>query len=125
MGGFVILEDGISDTHRLNLRLDNVDIDAVGKLNFETKSFNYLVEAMLLPEPEKQTLRIGDSYKNLGWPIVCQSRWQVKTDQYCRPDFTKVRDIFANFSSENSPAKNQDDSAEEERMRALLETLFN
>ena len=125
VGGFVILEDGISDTHRLNLRLDNVDIDAVGKLNFETKSFNYLVEAMLLPEPEKQTLRIGDSYKNLGWPIVCQSRWQVKTDQYCRPDFTKVRDIFANFSSENSPAKNQDGSAEEERMRALLETLFN
>ena len=125
VGGFFILENGISDTHRLNLRLDNVDIDAVGKLDFEKKSFDYQVEATLLPKPEKQTLPIGDSYKNLGWPIVCQSLWQIETDQYCRPDFTKVRNIFADFSSGNILEDDQNDSAEEERMRALLETLFN
>ena len=125
VGGFVILENGLSDTHRLNLRLDNADIDAVGKLDFETKSFDYEVEATLLPEPEKQTLPIGDSYKNLGWPIVCQSRWQIETDQYCRPDFTKVRNIFADFSSGNILEDKQIESAEEERMRALLETLFD
>ena len=53
----------------------------------------------LLGPPELQTFPIGELYHGVQWPIICSSTFDSSVSQYCNPDFTRVREIFAQLGT--------------------------
>lgn len=99
LGGSILLEDGITDNQELKLRMDNFDASGTGGIDLESGSFDYDLEFAILGPPIAQTIPINDLYHNVPWPITCNARFVEEVSQYCRPDFSRVREIFTQLTN--------------------------
>lgn len=99
LGGYFVLDNGISENQLINLKMDNFQLDGVGGINLASSAFNYQLAFTLLGEPELQTIPIGELYHGVQWPVECAATFADEVSQYCRPDFTSVRQIFAQIGS--------------------------
>ena len=97
--GEVRFDGGLTDNQEIELNLDNLNIVSTGGLDLEQRRFNYEVGFSFLPPPETQTIPINELYHNVIWPVRCNARFDSSTDQYCRPDFSRIREIFSQLSA--------------------------
>jgi AsmA protein len=94
LGGYIVFDNGIAENQLINLKMDNFQLDGVGGIDLASSAFNYQLAFTLLGEPELQTIPIGELYHGVQWPVECAAYFADKVSQYCRPDFTSVRQIF-------------------------------
>lgn len=99
LGGYIVMENGISENQLVNLKMDNFLLDGVGGVDLDNGDFNYQLAFTLLGEPELQTIPIDDLYHGVEWPVECAAPFAADVSQYCRPDFTRVREIFGRIGA--------------------------
>jgi AsmA protein len=99
LGGFILLNNGISENQQLNLRMDNFDISGTGGIDLEQQSFDYDLDFTILGEPYLQTIQVDELYHDVSWPVECAAAFEDEVNQYCRPDFTEVREIFTQLGT--------------------------
>ena len=99
LGGFILLNNGISENQQLNFRMDNFDIAGTGGIDLEQQSFNYDLQLSILGEPYLQTIHLDELYRDISWPVECAAAFKDEFNQYCRPDFTQVREIFTRLGT--------------------------
>ena len=97
--GYVLLENGLSDGQEVNLHLDNLNLNGTGGINLGSNTFNYDLNFSFLPPPQTQTIPVNELYHNVSWPVQCGASFDSEISQYCRPDFTRVREIFAQLGA--------------------------
>ena len=91
-------DEGLTN-QEIELRLDNLNILSTGGIDLEQRAFDYYLEFSFLTPPETQTIPIDELYQNIIWPVRCNARFASSTDQYCRPDFSRIREIFSQLST--------------------------
>lgn len=131
LAGYILLENGITENQEVKVRLDNFDITGTGGLDLAAQTFDYDLLFTVLGEPNVQTILISPRYHNVSWPVRCSSAFDDSVTQYCSPDFTQVRQIFAQMGT--NEVSNQLDEAItdqvpeqlQEPARGLLRNLFN
>ncbi len=94
LGGFILLENGLTENQQLKLRMDNFDISGTGGVNLDQQSFDYDLLFTVLGEPYLQTIPVDDLYHDVPWPVECAASFTDEVSQYCHPDFAQVREIF-------------------------------
>lgn len=99
LGGFILLNNGLTENQQLNLRMDNFDISGTGGINLEQQNFDYDLDFTILGEPYLQTIQVDELYHDVSWPVECAAAFEDEVNQYCRPDFTRVREIFAQLGT--------------------------
>lgn len=99
LSGYILLENGVSENQQLKLRMDNFDISGSGGLNLEQETFGYNLLFTVLGEPYPQTISVDDLYHDVSWPVECAATFADEVSQYCRPDFTQVREIFTQIGT--------------------------
>jgi AsmA protein len=99
MGGYLMFDNGIDADQGLHVRLDNFDISGTGGINRNTETFSYDLFFTVLGDPHVQTLHTDSSYHNVPWPVQCGAEFGVAANQLCRPDFSVVRQLFAQLSN--------------------------
>ena len=99
LGGFILLNNGLSENQQLNLRLDNFDISGIGGIDLDQQHFDYDLQFSILGEPYLQTIQIDELYHDVSWPVECAAAFNDEVNQYCRPDFTQVREIFTQLGT--------------------------
>ena len=117
--GDVRFDEGLTN-QEIELRLDNLNILSTGGIDMEQRAFDYDLEFSFLPPPETQTIPINELYHNIIWPVRCNARFDSSTDQYCRPDFSRIREIFSQLST-NSKRQNIEDKITEQVPQLLQE----
>lgn len=131
LGGYILLEDGITDNQEVQLRMDNVNINGTGGIDLAAGSFDYDLEFAILGPPAAQTIPINELFHNVPWPVDCSARFADEVSQYCRPDFTRVREIFAQLGQNAIRNELQNRLIEqvpedlEETARGLLRRILN
>lgn len=100
LGGFVMFEDGLQANQNIKLRMDNFDITGSGGLDLAAGSFDYDLLFTVLGESYTQTIPIDERYHDISWPVQCTAAFAAPVNQYCRPDFSEVRDIFAQLGTQ-------------------------
>ena len=98
-GGFILLNNGIRENQQLNLRMDNFDVSGTGGIDIEQQDFDYDMQFTILGEPYLQSIQVDELYHDIAWPVECAAAFADEVKQYCRPDFTKVREIFTQLGS--------------------------
>ncbi|MBL4582914.1 MAG: AsmA family protein [Gammaproteobacteria bacterium] len=131
LGGFILLNNGLSENQQLNLRMDNFDISGTGGIDLQQENFNYDLQFTILGEPYLQTIQVDDLYHDVAWPVVCAAAFEDEVNQYCRPDFTQVRGIFTQLGT-NAVIDRLDEVISDQLppevrdgVRGLLRNLFN
>ena len=99
LSGFILLNSGLSENQQLSLRMDNFDISGTGGIDLQQKDFDYDLQFSVLGEPYLQTIQIDELYHAVSWPIECAAAFEDEVNQYCRPDFTQVRQIFTQLGT--------------------------
>ena len=99
MSGYLILEDGLNSQQEVRLRMDNFDISGSGRIDLDAQSFDYDLLYTVLGAPYTQTIPIDELYHNVPWPVDCSADFADDVSRYCRPDFTRVRDIFSQIGA--------------------------
>lgn len=99
LGGFILINDGIEGNQQINLRMDNFDVSGSGGLNLAQQSFDYDLLFTILGAPYLQTIQVDEIYHDVSWPVDCASDFADDVNQYCRPDFTLVREIFTQLGT--------------------------
>ena len=131
LGGYILLEDGITDNQEVQLRMDNVNVNGTGGIDLAAGSFDYDLEFAILGPPAAQTIPINELFHNVPWPVDCSARFADEVSQYCRPDFTRVREIFAQLGQNAIRNELQNRLIEqvpedlEETARGLLRRILN
>ena len=131
LGGYILLEDGITDNQELKLRMDNFDVSGTGGIDLESGSFDYDLQFAILGLPEAQAIPINNIYHDIPWPVTCNARFADEVNQYCRPDFAQVRQIFAQLSSNTLRRQLQEQNTNEvpsdmeETAREILRRILN
>lgn len=131
LGGYILLEDGITDNQEVQLRMDNVNVNGTGGIDLAAGSFDYDLEFAILGPPAAQTIPINELVHNVPWPVDCSARFADEVSQYCRPDFTRVREIFAQLGQNAIRNELQNRLIEqvpedlEETARGLLRRILN
>lgn len=131
LSGYILLEDGIAANQQVRLRMDNVDISGTGGIDLEAATFNYELTFSVLGLPHIQTIKINELYNGVPWPVQCNAGFADEVSQYCRPDFTQVREIFTQIGSNAIRSRLNDavtDQLPEELrdgVRSLLRNIFN
>lgn len=131
LGGFIILDNGIGDNQLINLKMDNFQLDGVGGVDLENGDFDYQLAFTLLGEPELQTIPIDDLYHGVEWPVQCAAPFAAEVGQYCRPDFTRVREIFGQIGANALRNEIQDTITDQvpddlrDAARGLLQNILN
>lgn len=131
LGGFLLINDGIEGNQQVNLRMDNFDISGTGGINLTEQNFDYDLLFTILGEPYLQTIQVNDLYHDVSWPVDCAAAFADEVSQYCRPDFTQVREIFTQLGTnavrERLDEVITDQLPEEVRdgARGLLRNLLN
>ena len=127
LGGVILLEAGIRENQQVQLRMDNFDISGSGGIDLTGRSFDYDMSFTILGEPHLQTIQVDELYHNVSWPVECSADFDDEVAQYCRPDFTQVREIFTQLGT--NAVRNRVNDALEEQLpdaaRNLLRDLFN
>jgi len=131
LGGYILLEDGITNNQEVLLRMDNIDLSGTGGIDLAAGSFDYDLEFAMLGPPATQTIPINELYHNVPWPVDCSARFDDDVSQYCRPDFSRVREIFAQLGENALRNELQNRLIEqvpedlEETARGLLRRILN
>jgi len=99
MSGYLTLEDGLNSQQEVRLRMDNFDISGSGRIDLDTQNFDYDLLYTVLGAPHNQTIPIDELYHNVPWPVDCSAAFADDVSRYCRPDFTRVRDIFSQIGA--------------------------
>ena len=103
LSGFVILASGIDAPHRLNLLMDNLEIEGSGTLNSASGDFDYRLAFTLLDDARVEPLQINDAHRGKPWPVNCVANLGAAANQFCSPDFAGVRELFAAPSRSQAP----------------------
>ena len=103
LSGFVILASGIDAPHRLNLLMDNLEIEGSGTLNSASGDFDYRLAFTLLDDARVEPLQINDAHRGKPWPVNCVANLGAAASQFCSPDFAGVRELFAAPSRSQAP----------------------
>lgn len=131
MSGFILLEDGLSENQQVQLRMDNFDISGTGGLDLEAASFGYGLAFSVLGEPAIQTIPINSLYHNIAWPVDCSAAFEDEVSRYCRPDFTRVREIFTQIGSNAARSRLEETITDQvpdqlqDTARGLLRSILN
>ncbi len=65
----------------------------------QQQNFDYDLQFSILGEPYLQTIQVDELYHNVSWPVECAAAFENEVNQYCRPDFTRVREIFTQLGT--------------------------
>ena len=103
LSGFVILASGIDAPHRLNLLMDNLEIEGSGTLDSTSGDFDYRLAFTLLDNARVEPLLINDAHRGKPWPVNCVANLGAAASQFCSPDFAGVRELFAAPSRSQAP----------------------
>ncbi|MEX0965267.1 MAG: AsmA family protein [Pseudohongiellaceae bacterium] len=131
LGGFILINDGIEGNQQLNLRMDNFDVSGTGGINLSEKNFDYDLLFTILGEPYLQTIQVAELYHDVSWPVECTANFADEVNQYCRPDFSQVREIFTQLGSDalrnqlNEVISDQLPPEIRDDARGLLRNLLN
>jgi len=131
LGGYILMEDGITENQDVKLRMDNFDVSGNGGIDLAAGTFNYALQFAILGPPAPQTIPINDLYHDIPWPVVCNARFRDEVGQYCRPDFTRVREIFSQLGTNALRTRLQEEIIDqvpeelEETARGLLRRILN
>lgn len=131
LGGFILLNDGIEQNQQLNLRMDNLDVSGTGGVNLTAGNFDYDLDFTILGEPYLQTIPVDEIYHDVSWPVECAAAFDDEVSQYCRPDFTQVREIFTQLGTNavrnrlNEVITDQLPEDIQDGARSLLRNLLN
>lgn len=131
LSGYLLIDGGIKTGQDLRLRMDNIDLAGTGGIDLSTSSFDYDFSFTLLGEPAPQTIQIDELYHDVSWPVSCASQIGGPVTQYCRPDFTRVRDIFAQMATNEVQRRLTDELSEQvpeglqDAARGLLRGLLD
>lgn len=99
LGGFILFNNGLSENQQINMRMDNFDISGTGGIDLQQQDFDYDLQFSVLGEPYLQTIQVDELYHDVSWPIECAAAFEDEVNQYCRPDFTRVREIFTQLGT--------------------------
>ncbi|MFK7865563.1 MAG: AsmA family protein [Pseudohongiellaceae bacterium] len=131
LGGFIVLDNGIADNQLINLKMDNFQLDGTGGVDLDNGDFDYQLAFTLLGEPELQTIPIDPLYHGVEWPVQCAAPFAAEVGQYCRPDFTRVREIFGRIGANALRNEIQDTITDQvpedlrDAARGLLQNILN
>jgi len=131
VSGNITLENGITDNQALTLRMDNFAISGSGGIDLNAGAFNYDLQFAILSPPETQTIPINQLYHNIPWPVTCNSQFTDEVSQYCRPDFTRVREIFSQLGRNELQRRVEDEINDQipdilqEPARQILRSILN
>ena len=103
LSGFVILASGIDAPHRVNLLMDNLEIEGSGAIDSASGDFDYRLAFTLLDNARVEPLRINDAHRGKPWPVNCVANLGAAASQFCSPDFASVRELFAAPSRSQAP----------------------
>jgi hypothetical protein len=95
LSGFALLDNGLTQSHRVNLLMDNLEIEGNGVFDPATAEFDYSLSFTLLPDAINQSLQINEAHIAKPWPVNCAANLSAPVSQYCSPDFAGVRELFA------------------------------
>ncbi len=96
--GHLILDQGLAENQELKVTMDNFEIAANGGIDLTEESFNYNATLTVFGEPAVQTIPVGELYQGVGWPVICNARFDADFSEYCGPDFGRVRELFVDIS---------------------------
>ena len=131
IGGYIVMEDGVTENQQVKLRMDNLDLSGAGGVDLVAESFNYDLLFTVVGEPALQTIQVDPLYHNVSWPVQCEASFDDDVSQYCRPDFTQVREIFTQIGSNairdrlNESIIDQVPEELQDSARGLLRGLLN
>ena len=131
MSGYLILGDGLTSQQDIRLRMDNFDISGTGQIHLEAKNFDYDLLFTVLGAPYTQTIPTDEIYHNVSWPVDCSAAFADDVSRYCRPDFSRVRDIFSQIGTNALRNELQDIIIDQvpgqlrDSARGLLRSLLN
>ena len=103
LSGFVILASGIGAPHRVNLLMDNLEIEGSGAIDSASGDFDYRLAFTLLDDARVEPLQINDAHRGKPWPVNCVANLGAAASQFCSPDFAGVRKLFAAPSRSQAP----------------------
>lgn len=103
LSGFVILASGIDVPHRVNLLMDNLEIEGSGAIDSASGDFDYRLAFTLLDDARVEPLQINDAHRGKPWPVNCVANLGAAASQFCSPDFARVRELFAAPSRSQAP----------------------
>ncbi|MEX0619802.1 MAG: AsmA family protein [Pseudohongiellaceae bacterium] len=112
--GFVLLENGLASDQIVNVSMDNFDMTGQGGINREEQSFGYDFLFTVMGEPLPQTIPVSERYHGMSWPVRCAANFDSAINQYCRPEFNQVRDLFAQLSRDEAGPSSEPDQAPED-----------
>lgn len=131
LGGYIALDEGLQINQDVKLRMDNFDISGSGGINLSEGSFDYDLLFTMLGEPHPQTVPINSRYHDIPWPVQCEAEFDAPASQYCRPDFSQVRQIFAQMGSNALRQRLEEEVTDQipediqDAARGLLRNLLN
>ncbi len=131
LSGFILLDNGLKENQQLKLRMDNFDITGTGGIDLDEQIFAYDLLFTVLGEPYLQTIPVDDLYHDVSWPVECAAAFADDVSQYCRPDFSQVREIFTQIGTNavrsrlNEIITDQLPAEVRDGARGLLRNLFN
>lgn len=105
LGGFINFTDGMDEPHRVNLIMDNLEINGSGSTDIDSGDFDYRLAFTLLQNVRVEPLFINDAHRGKPWPVNCSANLGAPVSQFCSPNFAGVRELFA--SPISSPASSQ------------------
>lgn len=115
--------------------MDNFDMLGTGSVNLASGSFDYDLAFTMLGEPNTQTIPIDERYRDISWPVTCAAAFTAEVSQYCRPNFTQVRELFVQMGTNAVQNELQDRLDEElednvpeelrDTARGLLRNIFD
>tara|TARA_R110002167_G_scaffold70453_4_gene198691 strand:- start:102 stop:2147 length:2046 start_codon:yes stop_codon:yes gene_type:complete len=127
--GNLTLTDGVDGNQQLNVTMDNFEIAATGGLDLAAESFNYNATLTVFGPPATQTIPVAPLYQGVGWPVICNARFDAPFSEYCGPDFGRVRELFVDISRNEVQRRVQDAVTErvpnelQDAARGLLDRL--
>lgn len=130
LAGYVILDGGTRAGQQARLRMDNFDIEGSGGFDPQAASFDYDLLFTVLGPPHAQTIPVSGRFLDVPWPVQCNARLDAPVNQFCRPDFPRVREIFLQPGGDGLPQSPEETVSAQapeqlpERARDLLRNLF-
>lgn len=131
MSGYHLVANGFEADQEIRLRMDNFDVSGTGGFDLNAGTFDYDMGFTVLGDPYTQTIPINELYHNVTWPVDCSATFSEDVNRYCRPDFTRVREIFAQIGTNavrgqlEEAITDQLPNELQDAARGLLRNIFN
>ncbi len=106
--GNLTLQDGLDENQQFKVTMDNFEIAATGGIDLPAETFNYNATLTVFGPPATQTIPVAPLYQGVGWPVLCNARFDAAASEYCGPDFGRVRELFVEISRNEVQRRVQD-----------------